>query len=158
MTHYTGTRRPVRMTGVAVGITLTALAVACTSAPLLLPQPISVNANARVTRAAILNGMALRGWAIEKEEPNRVLARLNSRTHVAQVWIDYAGSKIQFRYGGSTSLGCVPAGDSCSAIHRSYNRWVFNLSQDISGELTRQRAKDASAVAGAGAASGSGRN
>ena len=117
------------------------LAVSCTR-PLMLPGPILTTADKAGTRAAIFEGMAVRGWVVEDEMGEQVLARLDHRTHVAKVLIDYAGRQIQFRYGGSERLNCKREGDSCRAIHRNYNRWVRNLGLDISRAVTRQRGRE----------------
>ena len=121
---------------------LAMLTVSCISKPLMLPGPILATGDKAGTRAAIFNGMAVRGWAVEDEVGEQVLARLEHRTHVAKVWIDYAGRQIQFRYGGSEGLNCKPEGDSCRAIHRNYNRWVRNLGLDISRAVMRQRSRE----------------
>jgi hypothetical protein len=145
MTRETETRRAAARNAWTTSIALTLLAVGCTSAPLALPRPIAVSTDKPTTRAAILNGMAARSWSVEAEKPDRILARLDYRTHVAKVWIDYAGPDILFKYGGSARLDCVPAGNSCSEIHQNYNRWVRNLGLDIASAVTRERAKETTA-------------
>ena len=118
------------------------LVVSCMSSPLILPGPILATEDRATTRAAIFEGMAVRGWVVEDEDGKRILARLDRRRHVAKAWIDYAGRQIQFRYGGSESLDCKAEGDSCRAIHRNYNRWVRNLGIDISKAIMTQRSRD----------------
>lgn len=124
------------------------LGLGCTSAPLTLPGPILGVGDNAATRNAILDGMAVRGWVVEKEEGTSILAKIDQRSHVAKVWIDYSSNQIQFRYGGSKGLDCHRHGESCSSIHRSYNKWVRNLSLDISRQVTARRAREVPAGAG----------
>ena len=108
----------------------------CTSAPLMTPAPVAALGDSTQTRRAILLGMNRRGWTVENEEPGRVLARLELRRHVARTAIDYDDRQIRFSYAGSQNLGCKPAGDSCSSIHRNYNHWVRMLSVEIASAAT----------------------
>jgi len=112
----------------------------CAATPLALPDPILGLNDRHVTRSAILEGMAVRGWLVEQEVGSRILARLERRTHVAKVWVDYGEQQIVFSYGGSRGLDCTQEGDSCRSIHGNYNRWVRNLALDISRALTKRRA------------------
>jgi len=128
-----------QFTAVAALLAL-AFEVACTATPLTLPGPILGLDDKAGTRKAVLEGMAVRGWVVEEEVGTRVLARMDRRSHVAKVWIDYTGKQIEFSYGGSRGLECDQEGDSCRSIHRNYNRWVRNLALDISRKVTERRA------------------
>jgi hypothetical protein len=121
-------------------VLVVASGLACAATPLTLPGPVLGLDDKRATRAAILEGMAVRGWVVEQEVDRRFLARLNRRTHVAKVWIDYSGRQIEFSYGGSDGLECVDDGESCRSIHANYNKWTQNLATDISRKLTERRA------------------
>ena len=118
------------------------LMVGCTSTPLALPDPVLGLDDKNATRSAILMGMASRGWVMEEEVDQRILARIHVRHHVAKVWVDYGGRQIEFSYGGSEGLDCHRGNGSCSSIHRSSNRWARNLALDISREVTKQRAQE----------------
>ena len=125
----------------AVGLSSLALVVAaCAFARLTLPGPILGLEDKTVTRSAILEGMATRGWVVEQEEKRRILARGQVRGYVAKVWIDYSERQVAFRYGGSEGLGCDREPDSCTRIHGKYNQWARNLALAISREMTKRRA------------------
>lgn len=122
-------------------IFLLILVAGCTSHPVSLPAPVAVLADKADTKEAILEGMSKRGWVVEEEGDNELVARLNVRTHMAKARIDYSGRKIIFSYAGSHNLNCRRAriGEGCRSIHRKYNYWVASLSSDISAELTERR-------------------
>lgn len=115
------------------------LASACTSNPIVMPGSLPALTKASETRAAILDGMAVRGWVLEEEGNKQLVARVTVRSHVAKTRIDYSGKNITFSYAGSENLNCRQKGDSCKSIHRKYNYWVDNLSVDIHGALMKRR-------------------
>ncbi len=116
------------------------LLAACSTVPLLEPQPLTGVGSAEGNRTAILRGMAIHHWERVSEEPGQIVARLVVRRHMAEVAIRYDANEIAIRYRSSEELGCEPVGDTCSEIHRAYNRWVVQLRKDISSELLRTSA------------------
>ena len=115
------------------------LLTSCTSTPLVLPGPILALDDKAETREAIVDGMAKRVWVIDDETDDKILARLNIRSHMAKVWIEYPGRTIVFSYAGSANLDCKPQGNACRSIHRKYNGWVNNLSMDIGAEINKRK-------------------
>lgn len=105
----------------------------CRSRPLMTPAPIYSTMEADRNRQAILRGMAVHRWLLVDEVPGRLTARLDkgSGKHVAIVDIEYDDRSIAITYHSSSGLRCEPVGDSCSSIHRAYNRWVVQLAKDI---------------------------
>ena len=119
---------------------LMALYMPAQAAPIQMPPPITALPNLKDTEIAIVQGMGKRGWVVEKEEDQRILASVNVRNkHTAKVWISFSTSEISFAYGGSENLKCKPQGDSCSSIHKNYNSWVSNLATDISNAISTKR-------------------
>jgi hypothetical protein len=108
--------------------------------PLLETQPLTGVGSLEENRAAILRGMAVHRWERVSDESGRIVARLVVRRHMAEVTISYDANEIEIRYRNSEELACKPSGDSCSEIHRAYNRWVVQLRKDISAELLRASA------------------
>jgi len=126
--------------------------------PLKEPEPVAIPASlsqAQVT-SAIKKGMSRRGWRVEKEEPNKILAVIYVRDHVVkntitwdkkEVHISYAGStnmKYELREPKSSSGGLFDFDDAKDEekkaepvpyIHGRYNSWTQNLANDIRIEL-----------------------
>ncbi len=104
----------------------------CRSQPLINPSPIASSLGAEQNRLAALRGLMTHRWSVASEEPGRLTAKLGrSGKHIAVVDIRYDDRTISIRYRSSTGLRCEPKGDSCSSIHRAYNRWVVQLARDI---------------------------
>jgi hypothetical protein len=76
--------------------------------------------------------MAAHRWLLVDEAPGRLTAKFDrAGKHTAVVDISYDDRSIAIAYKSSRGLRCEPAGDSCSSIHRAYNRWVTQLVKDI---------------------------
>lgn len=126
--------------------------------PLKEPEPVAIPASlgqAQVA-SAIKKGMSRRGWRVEKEEPNKILAVIFVRDHVVKntitwdkkdVRISYADStnmKYEMREPKSNSGGLFDFDDAKDKdkkaepvpyIHSRYNSWSQNLANDIRIEL-----------------------
>jgi hypothetical protein len=113
--------------------------LACTSAALRMPGQIRALPDPVETRAAILEGIEQRRWIFADEVPGGILARIDVRSHVAEVWVEYDEDAITFRYAGSHRLDCDPSPDGCESIHNNYNRWVRNLSIAIATAVAKRR-------------------
>lgn len=77
-------------------------------------------------RTAIVQAATNRGWVIEEESGDEIIAVINVRTHQAKVRIPYSDNDYSIHYESSVNLK-----QRGSAIHRNYNRWVHNLNNDI---------------------------
>ncbi|KAA3611763.1 MAG: hypothetical protein DWQ01_06680 [Planctomycetota bacterium] len=111
---------------------------ACSATPLLDPEPFPTQLNEEVTREAVIRGMAVRGWVVEEENPGRVLARLNLRSHVVKVLIRYDEEQVSLEYSDSANMDYQNSDDG-EFIHKNYNSWVRNLAGDIQAQLSVSR-------------------
>lgn len=82
-------------------------------------------------RAAILKAGLNRQWVMSDAGPGLIKGRLQSRDHVAEVSIPYSATGYSIKYVSSLNLMA-----SGGQIHKSYNRWVQNLNQDIQLNLS----------------------
>jgi hypothetical protein len=105
---------------------------ACRTMPMITPDPIPAPLGAEHNRTAILRGMTIHRWTLQEELPGAlVLRQSKADRHVAVVNVAYDDDSIDITYLGSEGLQCMPQGESCSEIHRAYNRWVVQLAEDI---------------------------
>ncbi|MGH0031159.1 MAG: hypothetical protein ACQGVC_15295 [Myxococcota bacterium] len=126
-----GMTRRARVPAILLCLALLALA-GCRSKPLLTPAPVVSALGVEANRVAIIRGMALHRWALIEEEPGLIVAQQDKGgRHIAIVAIGYDDRMIEIRYRSSHGLRCQPQGESCSSIHRAYNRWVAQLRNDI---------------------------
>jgi hypothetical protein len=124
--------------------------------PLKEPEPVAIPASlsqAQVT-SAIKKGMSRRGWRVEKEEPNKILAVIYVRTHVVKNMISWDKKEVHISYVDSTNMkyemrepkssggGLFDFDDDKEKkaepvpyIHSRYNSWSQNLANDIRNEL-----------------------
>ena|SRR5690554_165264 len=82
--------------------------------------------SAEQVRSAIVQAATNRGWIIEEDSGDEIVAVINVRTHQAKVRIPYSESNYSIEYDSSDNLK-----QRGSSIHRNYNRWVHNLNNDI---------------------------
>ena len=80
--------------------------------------------------AAIVTGVADRGWIPKVVGPGHVEAQLLIRSHTATVDITFDRSTYSITYKDSQNLDYKNG-----RIHRNYNRWVANLSQMLQRKL-----------------------
>ncbi|MAL77993.1 MAG: hypothetical protein CMN55_02585 [Sneathiella sp.] len=88
----------------------------------------SVDRIAMAIRTAAIN----RGWSIEEAGAGLFKATLHNRSHVAVVNIRYSKTTYSIEYVSSQDL-LYENGN----IHRSYNKWVRTLENDINKELNK---------------------
>jgi hypothetical protein len=85
---------------------------------------------------AMLSAGAIRNWVVTKVAPGQLQARLNLRSHMALVEIDYDQSSYSIRYKDSKDLKYkFSKRKDTYVIHRNYNSWVQNLNGDIQRTL-----------------------
>jgi hypothetical protein len=110
-------------------LVLTALlTTACVTAPVYQPTSTVPTAAARPDlRAAILAGLATKGWRVAREGPGVIEATVRAGGHTATVAIRYGGNQYSIQYV-SSSEGLKYDGET---IHRRYNHWVRLLDDAI---------------------------
>lgn len=82
-------------------------------------------------RAAILKAGLNRKWVMSDAGPGLIKGRLQARDHTAEISIPYSATGYSINYVSSLNLMA-----SDGQIHKSYNRWVQNLNQDIQLNLS----------------------
>jgi hypothetical protein len=90
------------------------------------------------TRDAILRGLADRGWTIDREEGQTIVASVSAGGHQATVGIDYSADSYSIHYVTS-SPGLRYDGIE---IHKRYNHWVDRLRVSINKELASSPAQE----------------
>jgi hypothetical protein len=105
---------------------------ACRTAPISNPAvtlPTAQTSEDDVANAIKLAG-ARYGWEMVDEGPGVMKGTLRLRKHVAVVRIEYDADSYAIQYEDSEKL--LYGNDR---IHRNYNRWVRNLSEEIKANL-----------------------
>jgi hypothetical protein len=110
--------------------------VASAGVPLTDPPPVSVPAGIKPEQVvrAIKAAFAEKGWIISKEEPGRLEATLNIRSHVARVSAQYDARSVQLSYIDSVNLDYEEKNGK-REIHRNYPKWVNNVIVGIQRNL-----------------------
>ena len=104
--------------------------------PLVDPDPIAVPAGlteARVAKA-IKAALVGRTWVISEEQPGKIVATLNLRTHMAKIEIPFDTKQVAIRYLDSSEL-MYGEKKGVKVIHRNYLSWIQNLVGDISRNM-----------------------
>ena len=121
----------------ACAIGLLVFLIGCTSQPLhnVENTPIPEHNNgSQPTMAqieqAIISAAAKRRWSPKVEKPGLVSARIEVRSHTAEIEIPYSRAAFSIHYRDSENLDYHDG-----KIHRNYNRWIANLAMDIQQEL-----------------------
>jgi hypothetical protein len=113
-----------------------ALLMGARQVPLVDPEPIAVPAGlteAKVVRA-IKAALVGRTWVVSEEQPGKIIATLNLRSHMAKIDISYDTSKVNIKYLDSREL-MYGEKKGVTVIHRNYLSWLQNLVTDISRNL-----------------------
>ncbi|MBM3071828.1 hypothetical protein HV346_21660 [Enterobacter sp. RHBSTW-00994] len=97
---------------------------------------VSAGHTSEQVKNAILNAGHQRKWIMTEAGPGVIKGRLQTRDHFAEVRIPYSATGYSINYANSLNL---KAGDG--KIHKSYNRWVQNLDNDIQLNLSAPAAK-----------------
>ena len=82
--------------------------------------------------AAIKQGGQSLGWKITKVRPGVAEGKINLRTHLAVVRINYSSSAYSINYVRSQNLNYDAA---TKKIHSNYNGWIQNLEKAIDSRL-----------------------
>lgn len=110
--------------------------LACSTTQPLYNTEFSVPTAARMEdmSKAIKSALIAHEWTIQKEEPERIEARIFTRSHKAEIVINYNTNRIRIQYVSSDNL---KYDRSDNTIHRNYNKWIHFLERDISNNLAR---------------------
>lgn len=93
-----------------------------------LHEPISTQQLIKkITKAGLV-----RGWQIEKESEDKLIAKIHVRTHYVAVNITLHKESYDITYNDSDNM---KYNADKGTIHRKYNGWVANLNSDIQREL-----------------------
>ncbi len=113
-----------------------ALLMGARQVPLVDPEPFTVPAGLTDSQVAKAIKAALVGrtWVVTDEQPGKVVATLNLRTHMAKIEIPYDTSKVAIRYLDSSEL-MYGEKKGVKIIHRNYLSWIQNLITDINRNL-----------------------
>ena len=85
-----------------------------------------VAASEQDVRKAITMAISKRGWRVVSEQPGKIEAAVNVRSHQAVVDIVYSATGYGIEYKDSTNLN-----HKGNNIHRNYNKWVTMLDREI---------------------------
>ena len=116
-----------------ISVLLTLLLVGCGRVQPVLnveDTPVAYDLQNKQVKAAIVQSATNRGWTIEETSPGLLIAKINVRSHFAEVEIPYSNKYYSIIYLNSVNLKA-----SDGKIHRNYNRWVNNLNVDIQRAL-----------------------
>jgi hypothetical protein len=122
-----------RRSAIALAIALALGIVACRTAPVLTPR-VTLPSNEKRTDTDVANAIKTAGlryeWEMVDDGPGHMTGTLHLRTHTAVVSIPYDANSYAIEYQDSERLRYENG-----RIHRNYNRWVNNLSQEIRQQL-----------------------
>lgn len=121
-----------RLLVLAIAVALAA--AACTTKPLADPRPLAAQGAPEQTRVAILRALVENGWAVESEQPGKVVTRYGGPGWNMVVAIDYA-DQITIHYVSSENLDYEISDDGIARIHRGYNNRVRRISEEIGKEI-----------------------
>jgi len=111
----------------------------CRTTPLVNPSPINAsNLTPAQTRTAIFDGLMGRGWIVDSEKGNSMVASINVRgKHEARIAIDYANEQVAINYIDSHNLKYNKGWGGKETIHSNYANWIKLLKQDIQMEIQK---------------------
>lgn len=108
--------------GIALGACRSAPIYNVSSATMAAPPNASLE---QVTGAIKRAGLGL-GWQMIEKGPGEMEGRLNLRSHLAVVSINYDTQKFSILYKDSVDLNY-----DGTTIHKNYNSWIQNLEKAI---------------------------
>lgn len=98
----------------------------------LLNQPIHEPIATQQLIKKITKAGLVRGWQVEKESKDKLIAKIRVRSHYVAVNIILHKDSYDITYNDSDNMK-YNAGKG--TIHKKYNGWVANLNSDIQREL-----------------------
>jgi len=93
-------------------------------------------ATAEEIKRAFMVGGARRGWTFTDAGPDKMILKLNVRTHTLMMELTYEPGKYSLKYKESVNLDYKDEAGK-RTIHRSYISWNTNLMNDARAELLR---------------------
>ena len=96
-------------------------------------------------RAAIVRALTARGFTAEAEQPNKIVARLDSRGMLLRVSIDYSPTEFAISYIDSQGYN-YQVGPQGPMISSRYTQYTENLRRSIRDELGRPAREAQAAV------------
>lgn len=115
---------------------LLALLMGARQVPLVNPEPFAVPAGlaeAKVARS-IKAALVGREWVVTEEQPGKIIATLNLRSHMARIDVAYDTRQVAIKYLDSRELMYAEK-KGTTVIHRNYLSWIQNLVTDISRNM-----------------------
>ena len=96
------------------------------------PSPIAVPAGKTVAEVvrAVKYSIASQGWAVDEEQPGRIVASYKPRSHVARVTVTIAPEQVTIQYLSSENLKFEEEKGK-RLIHPAYNGWVRGLRDNM---------------------------
>jgi len=124
---------------VLLALCIMLFATSCRTAPIYnvnnAPVPTGLEAGKNLTiqevHNAIVEGGAKRGWKMQTVNEGHLVAKLNVRSHEAEVDINYSVNNYSIVYKGSVNLK-----EANGKISSSYVTWIHNLERDINKSLS----------------------
>jgi urease beta subunit len=123
--------KKTNLTFITVFLTIALAGFSVNAAPIynVTDHPVSVSTH-HLSQSKIANviiGVGLkRGWKMQKTSSSTIRARLDLRSHVAVVDIQFNKKVYNITYNSSKNLKYREGN-----IHRNYNKWIKNLENDI---------------------------
>ncbi len=130
-----GSRRARLWSGLLL-LPVLALLMGARQVPLVNPDPIAVPAGlveAKVARS-IKAALVGREWVVSEEQPGKIIATLNLRSHMAKIDIAFDSKRVAIKYLDSRELMYAEK-KGTTVIHRNYLSWIQNLVTDISRNM-----------------------
>jgi hypothetical protein len=93
-------------------------------------------ATAEEIKRAFTVGGARRGWTFTDAGPDKMILKLDVRTHTLMMELTYETGKYSLKYKESINLDYKDEAGK-RTIHRSYVNWNTNLMNDARSELMR---------------------
>jgi hypothetical protein len=93
-------------------------------------------ATAEEIKRAFMVGGARRGWIFTDAGPDKMILKLDVRTHTLMMELTYEPGKYSLKYKDSINLEYKDEAGK-RTIHRNYINWNTNLMNDARAELMR---------------------
>lgn len=96
---------------------------------IIVPTHIT-SAGENVVRTCIIRGAEKRKWTCMESGYNKLVCQNLTRTHSAEIAINYTPTSYSIKYLNSTNLN-----ENDGLIHRKYNLWIQKLNNEIRKEM-----------------------
>lgn len=139
-------RRACAVVGLTLVVGLSTVGCDHRAQPMARSVPVALTSppEPKALEAAIEVSLAHRHWQIKEHQPGKYVAEFAERGHTATIAVLYDAQSARIDYVDSQGLMYAKESDG-EVIHRSYNTWVKNLSNDIKVNLSQAQLSAASA-------------